>query len=332
MKTIKWGIIGCGNIANNFAQSLSTLDDGELLAVGSKTPGKAEALAKKFSVEKCYTSYEKLLLDQEVDVVYVATTHNFHYENVLQCLNHGKHVLCEKVFTMNSRQANHLRNVARSKKLFVMEAMWTRFLPATKEINKIISEGIIGDVKFLEAEFSFKAEMNPKGRFYNIDLAGGSLMDQGIYPISYASMIFKKQPNGIKTNVCMAPTGVDERGSHIFEYEDGKAAFITTSISYYRRDDALIAGTKGHIEVPGFLFAKEFSVKVGDKEIEYKIPFTSTGKGYEAQEVMDCIRAGKIQSDIMPIDETVELMETIDSIRNQWGLKYPDEMEKSAAQ
>ena len=130
----------------------------------------------------------------------------------------------------------------------------------------------------------------------------------------------------------MADTGVDERGSHIFEYEDGKAAFLTTSISYYPRASALIAGTIGHIEVPGFLYAKEFSVKVGNKEIEYKIPFTSTGKGYEAEEVMDCIRAGKTQSDIMPLDETVELMETIDSIRNQWGLKYPDAMEKCDAQ
>ena len=332
MEIIKWGIIGCGNIADNFAQSLATLDDGELLAVGSKTPGKAEALAKKFNVKKCYTNYEKLLLDQEVDVVYVANTHNFHYENVFQCLNHGKHVLCEKVFTMNSKQANHLRNVARSKNLFLMEAMWTRFLPATKEINKIISEGIIGDVKFLEAEFSFKTEMDPNGRFYNIDLAGGSLMDQGIYIISYASMIFQKQPNSIKTNACMAHTGVDERGSHIFEYEDGRAAFITTSFSYYRKVDALIAGTKGHIEIPGFFYAENFIVKVGDKEIEYNIPFKSTGKGYEAQEAMDCIRAGKIQSDIMPIDETVEILETMDSIRNQWGLKYPDVMEETYPQ
>ncbi len=331
MKTIKWGIIGCGNIANNFAQSLSTLDDGELMAAGSKTPGKAEALAKKFNVEKCYANYEDLLLDQEVDVVYVATTHNFHYENVLQCLNHGKHVLCEKVFTMNSKQANHLRNVARSKNLFLMEAMWTRFLPATMEINKIVSEGNIGDIKFLEVEFSFK-KTDLNGRFYNIDLAGGSLLDQGIYTISYASMIFQKQPNSIKTNACMAPTGVDERGSHIFEYEDGRAAFITNSIAYYRRVNALIAGTKGHIEVPDFFKADKFFVKVGDKEIEYKIPFESTGKGYEAQEVMDCIRAGKIQSDIMPIDETVEILETMDAIRNQWGLKYPDIMEKCGAQ
>ena len=174
--------------------------------------------------------------------------------------------------------------------------------------------------------------MDPNGRFYNIDLAGGSLMDQGIYPISYASMIFQKQPNSIKTNACMALTGVDERGSHIFEYEDGRAAFITNSIAYYRRVNALIAGTKGHIEVPDFLKADRFFVKVGDKEIEYRIPFESTGKCYEAQEVMDCIRAGKIQSDIMPIDETVEILETMDAIRNQWGLKYPDVMEKSSAQ
>ena len=313
VKTMKWGI---------------TLADAELMAVGSKTPGKAEALAKKYSVERCYTNYEKLLLDQEVDVVYVATTHNFHYENVLQCLNHGKHVLCEKVFTMNSKQADHLRNVARSKNLFLMEAMWTRFLPATKEINKIIAQGVIGDVKFLEVEFSFK-KTDLEGRFYNIDLAGGSLLDQGIYTISYASMIFKKQPNCIKTNASMAPTGVDQRGTHIFEYEDGRAALIANSIAYYRRLSALIAGTEGHIEVPEFLKADRFFVTAGDKEIEYNIPFESTGKGYEAQEAMDCIRAGKIQSDIMPIDETVEIMQTMDAIRGQWGLKYPDAMEKS---
>ncbi len=326
--TIKWGIIGCGKIADNFTQSLETLNDGELIAVGSKTPGKAKAFAEKFNVKKYYTNYEELLSNPEVDVVYIATTHNFHYENVLQALNHGKHVLCEKVFTMNAKQANHLRELAKNKHLFLMEAMWTRFLPATKEINKLILEGVIGEVMFLQAEFSFKTPMDLTGRFYNMNLAGGSLMDQGIYPISYASMLFKKQPINIKTNVCMAQTGVDERGSHIFEYEDGKAALLTTSISYYKRVHAIIAGTKGHIEIPSFFRASEFTVKVGEKEIEYNMPHISTGKGYEAQEVMNCIKEGKIKSNLMSIDETVEIMETMDNIRCKWGLKYPEEMER----
>ena len=209
-----------------------------------------------------------------------------------------------------------------------MEAMWTRFLPAIREINKIIADDVIGELMYLEAEFSFKIAVDPKGRFYNINLAGGSLLDQGIYPISFASMLFGKQPVNIKTNACMSKTGVDIRSSHLFEYDKGKAAMINTSLAYYQRFHAIIAGTKGHIDVPDFLFAQSFTVHADGNEIAYNMPYESTGKGHEAQEVMDCIRAGKLQSDIMSLDETVDIMETLDDIRAQNGLIYPEEMEK----
>lgn len=329
MKKINWGIIGCGNIAGDFAKALAELDEAVLYAAGSRTPGKAEKFALDNNFQVSYDNYEDLLNDEKVDVVYVATTHNFHYENVLQCLRGGKHVLCEKVFTINAKQAKHLQQEAAEKKLFLMEAMWSRFLPISHEIKKIIKSGEIGDVKFLQAEFSFKAPMNPEGRMYNRELAGGSLMDQGIYPISYASMIFGEQPEVIKTNACMAETGVDERASHIFEYSNGRAAMLTTSIAYYQRTHAIVAGTKGHIDIPEFFYGSKFTVKIGDYERVYKMPVASNGKGYEAQEVMDCINAGKIQSDIMPLDESVELMETIDRIRKDYGLVYPEKMEKS---
>lgn len=328
MKKMNWGIIGCGGIAGDFTKSLRTLPDADLVAVGSRTPGKAAAFAHKHKVAIYYDNYEALLEDENIEIVYVATTHNFHYENVLQCLEAGKHVLCEKVFTINAKQAQHLWEVAKEKGLFLMEAMWTRFLPSTRAIMEVINSGAIGEVMFLKADFSFKTEKDLDGRFYNLDLAGGSTMDQGIYPISYASMVFGKQPTKIFTTSKISETGVDERCSELFDYGDGKSAELTTSIAYYDRRFALIAGTKGHIEVPNFFLATSYDVTIDGNTTTYNVPYLETGKGYEAKEAMDCIRANKSQSDIMPMDETVELMQTIDQIREQIGLVYPKHMER----
>lgn len=327
MDKIKWGIIGCGNIAGKFTEGLKTLQDAELTAVASRTPGKAEAFAERFSVDTCYDTYEALLADEDVDVVYVATTHNFHYENVLLCLEHGKHVLCEKVFTINSRQARHLRDLAKSRGLFLMEAMWTRFLPAVREIRKLIDTGVIGEVMFMEAEFSHIWPVDMANRFYNMQLAGGSLLDQGIYPISFASMIFGQNPKTLTSNGCKASTGVDIRSTHLFDYGNGKAAVLSSSIAYYDRIHAVIGGTKGSMEIPDFFLASKFTLHIDEKVLEYDLPFEGYGKHYQAQEVMDCIRDGKLQSDIMPADESVSIMETLDEIRSQLVLAYPEEME-----
>lgn len=328
MDHIKWGIIGCGNIANQFSKDLKALQEAELCAVASKTPGKAKSFAQAHEVENYYENYKALLENDQVDVVYVATTHNLHYENVLLCLNHGKHVLCEKVFTMNGKQARHLMQVAKSKNLFVMEAMWTRFLPAITKMKGLIKDGVIGEVEFLEAEFSFKCKKDPLNRLYNKNLAGGSLMDQGIYPISFASMLFGKQPSNIKSSISMADTGVDEMTNHLFDYGNGKTAVLTTSMQYYWCKRSIIAGTKGYIELPEFLDAQEFTVVIDGVKKKYEMPFEGTGRGHEAEEVMACIRAGKIQSDIMPLDESVAIMETLDAIRRENGLLYPEAMER----
>lgn len=331
MQKMKWGIIGCGGIAGDFTESLRTLEGAELFAVASRTPGKAADFAKKHKVDLSYDTYEALLANPSVEIVYVATTHNFHYDNVLQCLKAGKHVLCEKVFTINAAQAQHLWDVAQEKGLFLMEAMWTRFLPATKELMKIIEQGTIGEVMFLKADFSFKTKKDLTGRFYNLKLAGGSMMDQGIYPISYASMVFGQQPKGIMATSAMSETGIDERSTELFDYGHGKCAELTTSIAYYNRRFLLIAGTKGSIEVNNFFSATTFDVIVDGETTTYDYPYVATGKGYEAQEVMDCILAGKKQSSIMPMDETVAIMATIDDIRQQIGLTYTDDMEQIKA-
>jgi predicted dehydrogenase len=210
-----------------------------------------------------------------------------------------------------------------------MEAMWTRFLPATMALMKVIDSGVIGDVIFFQADFSKKIEKNLEGRFYNLELAGGSIMDLGIYPISYASMIFGRQPDKIFATATMYDTGIDERCTQLFDYGEGKGAMLTTSLAFYGRQFALIAGTKGSIEVHDFYRASEFTIKVNGKTTTYKVPFISTGKGYEAKEVMNCIGAGKSQSDIMPMDETVAIMGTIDQVRKQIGLVYTEEMEQT---
>ncbi len=201
-------------------------------------------------------------------------------------------------------------------------------LPATREILGVIDSGVIGEVMFLEAEFSLKFDYDPAGRLFNMDLAGGGLLDLGIYPVSYASMFFGQQPQKIEANGCFAETGADIRCTQLFDYGSGKAAMLTCSSLFYRKTDARIAGTKGYIEVDEFFMSTRYTVHVGGESVVHEVPFESSGKGYEAAEVMACIREGRIESDIWQLDQTVANMETMDRIRAKIGLRYSDEMEK----
>ena len=325
-KKTKWGIIGCGSIAHSFAAGLQVLEDCELAAVASRSPGKAEAFAREFGVTVHYEDYESLVKNPEVDVIYVATTHNFHYENTLLCLENNKPVLCEKAFTVNAKQAEHLIRTAREQKLFLMEAMWTRFLPATVEIRRLLSEKVIGEVKMLRADFGFVADPNPLGRMQNRNLAGGSLLDLGIYPISYARMVFGKQPARMQTFGHLNSTGVDDQAGYLFEYGTDQMALLSSSMIMQAPYDALIAGTNGYIKLHDFFFPKGMTIKVGSEEEKaIEMPYESTGYNYEAREVNRCLREGLMESNLMPLDETLETMKTMDELRRCWGLRYPEE-------
>ncbi|MBY9003051.1 MAG: Gfo/Idh/MocA family oxidoreductase [Candidatus Lokiarchaeota archaeon] len=325
-KIIKWGILGCGRIAYKFVEGLKILPDAILEGVASKTEGKAESFGKTFGVKNTYNNYEELVKNPAVDVIYIATTHNFHYKNALLCLNHGKPVLCEKPITLNAIQAEELINTARNNNVFLMEAMWTRFLPCIVKLNEFLDEGLLGEIQHVTANFGIKKELDHKVRSFNPDLGGGALLDLGVYPISFARMIYKQAPSKIKSSAYIGKTKVDEKSCYLFEYENGQTAMLSSSHRLIMPHDASIFGTKGYLEIPNFYHPSKMILKLeGKRKKKIRIPFKSTGYNYEAREVMHCLNTGKFESEIMPLDETLEIMKTMDILRSQWHLKYPGE-------
>jgi predicted dehydrogenase len=321
-----WGILGCGRIAHAFAIGLKSVPNAELTVVASRTEGKAKMFSETYNVKTFYDNYEDLVNNSSVDVIYIATTHNFHHDNALLCLNHGKHVLCEKTFTLNASQAEEVINTARKHKLFLMEAMWTRFFPCAVKLRELLEEGTIGEIKSFRADFCKRMKVIPEERFLDPNLGGGALLDLGIYPISFASMVYKRPPSLIKSSAYVGETGVDESSSYLFEYENGETAMLSSSFTYTTPHTAFIFGTKGYVEIPNFFHPSNMVLKLERKpKKRIKMPHESIGYNYEAIEVMNCINKGKLESDIMPLDETLEIMKTMDILRSQWGFKYPVE-------
>lgn len=323
----RWGIIGPGSIAHKFATGLRALDDAQIVAVGSRSQDRADAFADTYDVPNRHASYEALAEDPEVDAVYVATPHPFHKENSILCLKAGKPVLCEKPFTINQYEAREVIEVARSEGVFLMEAMWTRFLPITKQVKAWVTDGAIGEVRMLYADFGFRARLNPKGRLFDLALGGGGLLDIGIYPISYASMIFGTQPATISSQAHIGETGVDEQAAMVFSYDQGQLALISCGVRVKTPHEAKILGTDGMITVPQFWNGRTAILSAGGKEEVITLECTGNGYECEAAEVAHCVREGKLESDLMSHDDTLANMQTLDAIREQWGLKYPMERE-----
>lgn len=328
MESIRWGVLGCGGIANMFAKSLRALPDGSLRAGASRTPGKAEEFVRKHDAEVAYTDYESLLSDPDVDAVYVATTHNFHYEGVKLCLEHGKHVLCEKPFTVNAAQARELIELAREKNLFMMEAMWTRFLPAIVKMKELLDAGVIGEVRSVRADFCAEGEFGKEHRMRNKDLAGGALLDLGVYPITFADIVFGDTPDQIQSSVYIGDTQVDDRSYYQMEYPGGRFAQLSSSFTHRAPNDALVMGTKGYIRVPKFWMTQGLEICLSNEEPEIlSFPLADGGEGfkYEIAHAMECIDAGKIESDIHPLSKTLSIMQIMDTLRDHWGMTYPGE-------
>ncbi|GIO13091.1 dehydrogenase [Cohnella xylanilytica] len=323
-RVVKWGIMGPGGISGNFASELKHAPGAELVAVAGRSKEKADAFAEKHGVPRAYGSCEELAGDPEVEIVYVGTLHPVHRENVLTLLRGGKAILCEKPFTMTEAEAREIAEEARKRNLFVMEAMWTRYLPVIRQVRSWLREGAIGEVKLLKAEFGFDAGWNPEGRLLNKEKGGGTLLDAGIYPVSFASMVYGERPSRILSTAFIGETGVDEQYSLLFEYEGGRIASLHGGVRLAMNNDAWLYGTKGKIHVPNFLAAKEATLYANGEE-----PVTVTddrdfvGHAFQAIEAMDCLREGRKESAEMPLDETIELMGTLDEIRSQWNLTYP---------
>lgn len=329
MKQIQWGIIGCGGIAVKFVNSQRVLNNGKVVACASRTPGKAYEFSEKHGIERYFETYESMLADSAVDAVYVATTHNFHYENVKLCLESGKHVLCEKPMTVNAAQAEELCALSEEKGLFLMEAVWSRFLPALRRMQDLLAEGVIGEVTTVHCDFCIRVECDDSHRLKNPDLAGGALLDLGIYPITFAAMVLGSAPEKVTGHAVMGATGVDERSYYFLEYEGGARAVLSSSYTEQSPVDAKIYGTGGYIHVmPPFLGATMFVIhRNGADEpetVEYPCPDMESFQ-YEIAEAQACIQAGKVESDTLPHAETIAVMKIMDTLRAQWNLVYPGE-------
>jgi predicted dehydrogenase len=323
---INWGIISTGNIAKQFARGLAALPDAKLVAVGSRSKESADAFGDTFGVERRYTSYEALAADKDIDAVYVGTPHPFHKENSLLCLAAGKAVLCEKPFAINAHEAQEVISFARERRVFLMEAMWTRFVPVFVRLRSLLEQKAIGDIRMINVDFGFRTGFNPDGRLFKPALGGGALLDVGIYPLSLASLIFGR-PERIVSMAHLGETGVDENTAMILGYPGGALAVLSTAIRTNTPHVAVINGTEGRITLPSrWWVPTRMTVEIFGKETtEYDLPMTGNGYNYEAAEVARCLRAGLLESDVMPLDETLAIMQTMDEIRAQWGLKYPME-------
>lgn len=327
-KVINWAIMGTGTIANSFAKGLEVLEDAKLYAVGSRTKEKAEEFGKRYGAEKIYGSYEELVQDKEIDVVYIATTNDAHKENAILCLNNGKAVLCEKPFTINVKEAEEVIKLAKEKKLFLMEAMWSRYFPIMKIVRTWLDEGKIGEVRMVNADFGFRreGERAREDRKFSPNRAGGALLDVGVYPISFASMVYKKAPKEITGLASICDTGVDEQSSMLLGYEKGNMAILACAINTPTPQEAKIIGNKGFIHIPYFFKATKATLSViGEEPLTVELPLEGNGYNYEAAEVMKCLREGKLESELMPLDETVSIVKTMEELRRQWGIKFPME-------
>jgi predicted dehydrogenase len=268
-----------------------------------------------------------MLASESLDAVYVATTHNFHYENTELCLQYGRPVLCEKAFTVNAMQAEKLIALARKKRLFLMEAMWTRFLPCVVRLRELLNEGVIGEVTHLKASFGIRSKkIFPWQRMLSKKLAGGALLDLGIYPVSFARMVFGQPPSEMTSRAKLGWTGVDETSEYFFNYSNGARAELFASFRKAVPHDAVLTGTEGTIQIPDFFHPSRIIITRHGAEPEtLDIPYEPTGYQYEAAEVAACLREGQTESSVMPLDETLEIMRTMDALRAQWAMKYPGE-------
>ncbi len=324
-QTFRWGILGPGNIANKFADGLSVLSDQKLVAIGSRSLEKAEAFASKYGAERSYGSYEALVADPELDAIYIATPHTFHKEHALLAINAGKPVLCEKPFTVNAAQATEVIEAARAKGVFVLEAMWSRFFPLIAEVKRLIADSAIGEPRLVQADFGFRAGVNPEGRLFNPNLAGGGLLDVGVYTVSFASYILGT-PNQVTGLAAMGETGVDEQNGLVLGHANGALALLFSAVRTSSAHEAIITGTDGRIRIHSpFWIPKAMTVTSGGKDELREFPYEGNGYQFQAIEVAKQVRAGKLESDILPLSETLSIIQTLDTARALWGLKYPCE-------
>lgn len=326
MSTFKWGILGPGGIARAFAKDLQLVEGHEVAAVGSRTLSNAQEFAKTFG-GTAYGSYEELVADPTVDAIYVATPHPSHKENVITALNAGTPVLCEKPFAVNAREAREMVAAAEKNGVALMEAMWARFLPHYADVREIIASGVLGQILTVQADHGQRLADRNIPRLVEPSLAGGALLDLGVYPVSFAHMILGN-PAKITASAVLTDKGVDAQTSMIFDYTDGAQAILTTTMIEQTPCRAVVAGVNGWLEIDRtFYNPTSMRVVLFDGTVT-QYPHTYTGHGLreQAEVFKQLVQSGKTESEILTWKDTVDIMGTLDAVRSQIGLRYPFEI------
>lgn len=325
--TIRWGILGTGQVAHLFASDLQLLPDADLVAVASRAQTRADAFGEEFDVPERYGSYEALAVESSADVVYVATPHTSHVRDATMALDAGKAVLCEKPLAINAKGAEQITSAARNHGQFLMEALWTRFLPVMADVRRLVCEDkVLGDLSLLQADIGAYQAFDADHRLFNPELGGGALLDLGVYPISLALDLFGR-PTEIRSSAVLGETRVDEQCAAIFDYEDGPQAVWSASIRADTGRQCVIAGSDGrlHGQRAWWKGAPFAQVKGdGDKTI-WARPYEGNGYQFEAAHVMRCLRDERAESPVMPLEDSLAILEITDSLRQEWGLEYPSE-------
>lgn len=325
---MKMAILGAGKIAGAMATTISQMEGIENYAIGSRDLTKAKSFAREYNIQKAYGSYEEMLADKAIDLVYVAVPHSHHYQWTIAALNAGKNVLCEKAFAANEKQAREMTELAQQKGLLLAEAIWTRYMPSCKMLKDIISQGKIGEVFTVSANLGYK--INTVERVIQPELAGGALLDLTVYPLNFASMICGDGIKKITASCVMTDTGVDGQDTVMIEYQDGKMASLFTTIYTRTNRMGLICGSEGYIEVDNINNPQQiklYSVDKGSLQLPQiiEVPKQITGYEYQVQSCMKAIMEGKTECPEMPHAQTLEIMRQMDEIRNQFGIVYPFE-------
>jgi predicted dehydrogenase len=323
-KTIRWGILGCGKIAKKFAADLALVKNATLSAVASRNAANAAAFAKAFNAEKSYSNYTEMLQSAEVDVVYVATPHGLHYEHVMLCLEHEKAVLCEKAFALNAAQAKAMIDKAKAKNIFLMEALWSKFIPSYQKLISLKKEGALGNIKSVLINFGFIPQPPVAQRIYDPILGGGSLLDIGIYNVFYALSVLGK-PDAIEASMTPASTGVDEQCAILFKYNNGAFAQLFSSFSSHLATEADFNGDKGRVRLTHRFYTPEavlefYPDRADSKQIIPVAPTEGFGYYYEAAHVVQCLQQGLTESPVITHADTLLLMEILDEIRTKWKI------------
>jgi predicted dehydrogenase len=324
---IRWGILGCGRIARKFASDLKLVSNAQLIACGARSAASADAFAEEFSVKNKYYSYEELVADNEVDVIYVATPHSHHHEHTLLCINNNKAVLCEKAFAINYKQVKEMIDAARAKNVFLMEAVWTKFLQPFNKVKEMIDAGMLGEIKSMLINFGFKAPENAPQRLLDPSLGGGTMLDIGIYNV-FTALFFLGKPDEITATAILTEQNIDEQCAVTFKYKNGVLAQLFSTFLSDTATEADISGTQGRVRLTSryytpFTTIEYFPGKQDSKQIiELNKPEEGFGYQHEARHVCECLEKGLKESPVMTHSDSLLLMETLDTICSKAGIKY----------